>query len=273
MRIPLQRGRPFVSLEDAQAPPVALVNEEWVRRFLPDADPLGQRITIGANLGSMGTLPEVPRQIVGVVGDVRHAGLGAGVEAEIYFPMAQGVWRFVGLIVRIDDGTRPSLLLKPIMEEIWAVDANLPVSDAGLMQDNAARSIAQPKLYMGLLTAFATMAWILALVGVYGVVSQAVGQRTYEMGLRIALGASRGQILVRIVGEGVLLAAGGIVLGLLAAWALSRSFEELLFATSSRNPGAFLGVAALMAVAALAASLVPALRATRVNPHLILRNG
>jgi putative ABC transport system permease protein len=269
MGIPVVQGRSFLERDDPRSAAVALINEEMRRRYFAGESAVGQRLTMGARLGSMGAFDEIEREIVGVVGDVKYAGLGKEVVPEVYFPLAQGTWRSVGLVVRTAGD--PSGLVKPVMREIWSLDPNLALSDVSTMEQNVAKSILQPKFYMGLLTIFAAMAWVLAMAGVYGVVSQAVGRRTQEIGIRMALGAGRSQILRRVLADGLAMALAGVVAGALGARLLSRVLEGLLFATSPRDPGAFLAVAALVMAAALAASWLPAYRATRVDPLVVLR--
>jgi putative ABC transport system permease protein len=270
LRIPVLRGRAFTRQDRAGAPAVAVVNQEMARRSFAGANPVGERLTIGASLGSMGTLDTVPRTIVGVVADVRHAGAGQEPVPEVYFPLAQGTWRSMGILVRAQGD--PAALTRPAMQAIWSLDPNLPVSDVGTMEQNVAKTIAQPRFYMALLAAFAALAWVLAIAGVYGVVAQAVEQRSGEIGLRLALGAGRPQILRRVLADGLKLALAGVAFGMLAALWLGRALEGLLFGTSPRDPEAFLTVAVLVALAALAASCIPAYRATRVDPLTVLRS-
>jgi putative ABC transport system permease protein len=270
LRIPLRQGRPLSERDGEQAPAVAVVNETMARRFFPGENPLGKRLTIGARLGTMGTLDEVPREIVGVVGDVRPVGLGEEPIPEVYFPLAQGTWRSMAVLVRTDGD--PAALTRPVQKAIWTVDPNLPVADVGTMEENVAKSIAQPRFLTAVLAAFAAVAWALALAGVYGVVAQAVARRNREIGLRLALGADRPQILRRVLVDSLALALAGVACGSLAALWLSRFLEGQLFGTSPRDLGAFLSVAALVAAAALVASCLPAYRATRVDPLVVLRN-
>jgi putative ABC transport system permease protein len=158
------------------------------------------------------------------------------------------------------------------MRVIWELDPNLPVADVGTMEQNVSKSIAQPRFSMALLTVFAAVAWALAIVGVYGVVAQAVGQRNREIGLRLALGAGRPRILRRVLADGLTLSLAGVASGTVAALWLGRLLEGRLFGTSARDPGAFLLVAGLIALAALAASCIPAYRAMRVDPLVVLRS-
>jgi putative ABC transport system permease protein len=262
MRIPLLKGRYFTEQDRDKSPPVVIVNETMVNRFWPDEDPVGKRLTI-PSLGAD------PREVVGVVADVKHSSLNAESGLEIYVPSLQKPLTIMALVVHTTSD--PLLMTGAVRGAIQAVDRNQPVYDVKTMEQVVSESVSQPRLYTLLLGIFATLALVLAAVGIYGVMNYSVAQRTHEIGIRMALGAQRGDILRMVVGQGMLLALVGIVVGLVAAFLLTRVMETLLFGVSTRDLATFFIIPLVLAAVAFLSSYIPARRATRVDPMVALR--
>ena len=265
MGIGLLSGRPFGPEDRAGALPVAIVSETAARRFWPGESPLGKRIRTN-NVES----PENPwRTIVGVVGDVRHYGLDIAPEPQFYLPHRQNPTQFMTLVVR--SANNPESQIAPVREQIWAIDKDQPVFGVKTMESFVAESIAPRRFTMLLLSLFAGVALLLAIIGLYGVMSYAVTQRTHEIGVRMALGAQGGDVLKMIVGHAMTLVVVGVVAGLLAAFALTRVIASFLYGVSATDPWTFVGVPLLLCAVAAAASYIPARRATKVDPMVALR--
>ncbi len=262
MGIPLKRGRMLSAADTAEAPAVALVNETMARRFWPDRDPLGMRFSLDSGRHWL--------TVAGVVGDVKQAGLDVPPRPEFYVPYEQERGWPADLAVRTAGD--PLGLLPAIRREIRAVDRDQPITNTGTMEDILDREVFQRRLQMLILACFAGCALVLASIGVYGVLSYLVNWRTREIGVRMALGADSSDILASVIGQGVVLAASGIAIGLAAALALTRLMSHLLFGVTATDPATFIGVPALFLAIALLASYIPARRATRVDPVLVLRN-
>lgn len=265
--IPLTKGRLFADSDTAQTANVALLNEAAARRYFSTEDPIGKRIELGWGRGP-GT-PRAGGEIVGIVGDVRERGLDEDYPAEIYLPMRQ--WPVARMTMVARTTVPPLGLAAELTQAVHDVDANLPVSNIRTVQDVVSESIAQPRFYMLLLATFAAVALVLAAIGIFGVMSYTVSQRTREIGIRMALGAQGGRVVSMVVGQAMLLAAAGLALGLAAALALSRTMTTLLFDLSPTDPMTFAIVAAVLALVAFLASYVPARRAAGVDPMLALR--
>lgn len=263
MGMTLVEGRLFESSDDSQSPLVALVDESFAERFWPDESPLGQRITLGG-----GDDPEW-RTIVGVVRHAKHYGLGVDGREQLYLPHAQFSQRTMYLAVH--SAGEPGGLLGELRRELAALDPALPPYDIRTMQDRLSDSLAQARFNVVLLAVFAGLALVMALTGIYGVMSYAVSQRTHEFGIRMALGAHSGDILTLVLRRGLLLTLIGIGAGLAAALALTRLLASLLFGVSVTDPATFLGISLLLAAVALLACCLPAWRATRVEPMVALR--
>jgi predicted permease len=266
--IPILRGRAFTPQDRQGAPRVVVLNERAAERLWPGQDPIGRRIGAATAYFAGG---DSTAEVVGVVADVRYGGLDDEPMPDLYFPALQA--RFGGfgtLFVRAGSG-RPEALLDAIRREVRALDPNLPLYNVLTMEQRAGAALARPRFAATLLGAFAGIALVLAVVGLYGVLAFAVAQRTREIGLRMALGAGEGRVLRGVLGQGLALAGAGILLGLLGAVALQRIMGGLLYGVAATDPLILGGMALLMALAATAAALLPARRATRVDPMVALR--
>jgi putative ABC transport system permease protein len=266
LRIPLRQGRLFDSRDGAAAAGVAIINEAAARRYWPDRSPIGQSLRCHISLVAQ---KELPRRIVGVVGDVRFDGLDRGSEPEIFLPHAQHPVTIMAVLLR--SANDPNVLVPQARAAVRALDSNLPLSRPRTMEQVVSASVGQRRFSMLLLAAFAALALLLAAVGIHGVLACAVEQRTQEIGVRMALGAPPRELLLRIVGEGLGLAAVGAALGLAAAIALTRLLSSLLYGVSPTDPITLALVAAVVAAMALLASYLPARRAARVDPTVALR--
>ncbi len=262
MQIPLRAGRLITHSDRDTAPPVLLVNETLARQFWPNENAVGKRITLSRE--------KVLREIVGVVGDVKHYTLDGETRPEMYFPAAQLPERVMSVVVRTS--TPPESLEGAVRSELAALDRDQPIAAMRTLEDLLSRSVARPRLYSALLAIFSTVSVLLAAVGIFGVMSFAVGQRTHELGIRIALGASPGAVQAMVLREGLLFTLAGAGLGIAGALALTRLLRALLFSITATDPATFIGATLLMAIVATAACLVPARRATRADPMVALRS-
>ena len=276
MGLPLLKGR-FLSEQDTEkSPSVAVIDENMARELFPNQDPIGQRLTIRG----IGPMPEWPMEIVGVVGHVKHFGLDSDAKQKIqyqfYFPYRQVPDIFLPqmaenltLVTRTTGD--PVGLTSAIKDQVLAVDKDQPVSNVRTMEQIVSDSIAQQRFSMLLLGLFAAVALVLAGVGIYGVMSYSVAQRTHEMGIRMALGARATDVLGMVVKQGMMLAALGVVIGLAAAFLLTRLMASLLYGVSATDPLTFIAISLLLAGVALGACFIPARRATKVDPMVALR--
>lgn len=268
MNIPLRGGRDIQATDRAGAQPVALVNEAAVRRYFGGNDPIGRTVTMG--WGREAHPDGVSGTIVGVVADVKLQELGEEPLPTVYFAHAQVGVPGMSIIVR-SPGRNPLLVVPRLRDELHALDANLPLDEVRLLDDILADSVAQPRFYMTLLLLFAGVAVVLAAVGIFGVMSFAVAQRRREIGIRMALGAPHASVLRLVLREGLLLTATGVVIGLVAAVALTRVMESLLYGVAATDTVALVGATAILAGTALVASCLPARRAAGMDPLLALR--
>ena len=269
MGIRLLRGRPFSWHDDESAPPVAIVDETFVRAWFPDQDPIGKRVKVNAGHVPPG-MPEPPwTTIVGVVNHVKNYGIDQESRVEIYVPFLQSTLTQINLVVKTRGDA--ALAVRAIRDAVREADPSLPVFGVRTMDEYLARTLTSKRLLMMVLGVFALVALTLAAVGIYGVMSYAVAQRTSEIGIRMALGAHPRDVLGLVVGQGLLLTIAGLVLGLGAAWWLTRLLATLLFGVSTSDPATFAGVALLLGLVASIATWVPARRAARVDPLVALR--
>ena len=263
MGIPLLAGREFTEADNSTAKRVMVINQTMARQYWPNESPIGEHVTM-KDWG-----PPLTGEIVGVVGDVKTNGLDEAVGPMIYWPYFQFPELFNTIVVRGDGD--PSRFVPVVKAAIWSVNKNQPISTIQTLEQVLFESMARRRLYMILLGVFAGAALLLAGVGIYGMVSYSVSQRTREMGIRIAIGAERGDVLRMVLGQGAKVALLGVVLGMAAALALTRLMTSLLFGVSPTDPLTFAGVATLLTLVALGASFLPARRATRVDPMVALR--
>jgi len=262
MGIPLLRGRVFTEQDKKDSPRVAVINEELAKKFFPDEDPIGKRINVTNG-------PERFREIVGIVGDVKQYGLAQPTTMQTYEPCLQTAFSAMTLVVRADGN--PAALSGAIRSEVLAIDKEQPVSRIRPLEQVVSESVAKQRFLMLLLGIFASVALVLAAVGLYGVMSYSVNQRTHEIGIRAALGAQRKDVLKLVVGQGMVLALTGAGIGLAASFALTRLMASLLFGVSATDPLTFAGIALLLTIVALLACYIPARRAMKVDPMIALR--
>jgi predicted permease len=275
-RIPLLRGRTFEDGDTGKSERVLIINQAMAKKYWPKGDPIGQRITIGKGLGPQ--FEEPTRQIVGIVGNVRENGLRTSDQPVMYVPEGQvtdPLTQFANSVIplswAIRTGNDPASLSTAIQREILAVDGQLPVSKIRTMEQVLSESTARQNFNMLLLTIFAGLALLLAAIGIYGLMSYTVEQRKQEIGIRMALGAGRGDMLKLIVRQGMLLAGIGVTIGLAAAFGLTRLLASLLFGVKTTDPMTYAAVALVLIAVALFATYVPARRATKIDPLIALR--
>jgi putative ABC transport system permease protein len=266
MGIPFVKGRDFTARDDNKASGVVIVNSSFAEKFFPGEDPIGKRIQPGISTDDN---DEVMREIVGVVGNVRHLKLNAEQDPEFYVPHAQIPFDSMTLVVKSEGGPRG--LADAIQNEVKALDKDLPIFNVKMLDDYVSASVAQPRFNTLLLAIFAGLALVLTAVGLYGVMSYSVAQRTHEIGIRMALGAQSSDVLKLVVGQGMILTLIGVTVGLSAAFALTRLMSSLLYGVSATDPATFATVALVLASVALLACYVPARKATKVDPMIALR--
>jgi putative ABC transport system permease protein len=263
------RGRLFNRLDDQDHPGVVIVNETFARRYFPDQNALGQRLKLSAPARIWQNQRIISSEIVGIVRDVKSAGLNAEAAPAYYVPATQAPLNAMTVLVRT--GADPLALLPTLRGAVWALDPNQPIANVNTMEKIVSESIAQPRLSMLLMGLFGALALVLAAVGIYGLLSYSVTQRTQEMGIRLALGAQVWDVLKLVLTQGLILVVIGEALGLLGALALTRLMSSLLFGVSPTDATTFIVVAGLLVGVALLACYVPARRATKVDPLVALR--
>ncbi len=276
--VPVVSGRDFRDADTASSALVAIINQAAAAAWWPHQNPIGQSLWIGKPYLPPALADPAPRTIVGVVGNVRQDGLGHLPPPALYIPLAQtgtGAMSLVTKIIPIALVVRtagdPNAVRSALREAIWSVDPNQPISDLLTMRQVEASGLGPHQFNFALLGIFAALALALAALGIYGVMSYGVAERRRELGLRMALGATPGQLLGMVLAEGARLAAAGIVLGGLAAWLLQRLLAHQVSSLSSLSPALALAVAATLLALALAACLGPAVRAARLDPQQALR--
>jgi len=257
------RGRGLAQTDDATSFPVAVVSMEVAGEFWPNEDPVGRRIRVAGSDEWM--------QVVGVVGDVRSSSRTEAPSKSIYIPHAQDARNSMYLIGR--NTQEPGALAGPIREAIWSVDAGLPVGDIRTLERAHYEAFASDYALASLFITFAFFALVMASVGIYGVMAYSVSQRQAEIGLRMALGAEIGNVRWMVVGQGLRLLGMGVALGLLASYGLSRLLQNIVFGISPTDPLTFVGVPIILCLVALVANMIPAIRATRLDPAATLREG
>lgn len=259
----LLKGRDFTAHDNEASPPVVIISELFAQRHWPNQDPLGKRIVVGDDGPN-------PREIVGVVKAIKQNQWTAEPNLEMYLPHLQSpAPRGLALVVRSEGD--PVAIVGAIENQVWSIDKNLPVSGIRTMEEVIAESIEQQRFNMFLLSLFASVALTLAIVGIYGVMSESVTSRTHEIGIRIALGAQAADVVRMVVRQGMVLAAIGIGIGLLGALWLSQFMSKLLYEVSPTDSATFLLIPLVVALVVLCACLIPARRATKVDPLEALR--
>jgi predicted permease len=263
MRIPLLKGRSFSDSDLGGSLNVAVVNDALARTVFPGQDPIGKQIT---NFGP----DNLTLQIIGVVGNVRHVGLDADPNSEIYQLLGQAQWPSMFVAIR-SATSDPTSLTAEAQNAVWGVNKDVPLANVRTMQEVIANSVQRRKFSMLLLTIFAVAAMLLAAVGLYGVMSYSVAQRTHEIGIRMALGARRPDVLTLVVKQGMALALMGIAAGTVLSLAMTRLISGMLFGITATDPLTFAAVAALLGTVAFLANYLPARRASKVEPMVALR--
>ncbi|HZT32229.1 MAG TPA: ABC transporter permease [Bryobacteraceae bacterium] len=264
MAIPVLKGRAFTAQDTKESLPVAVIDDVMARRYWPNQDPIGKRFKIGSMNSKTPWLV-----VLGVAGSVKHSALGAEGRPEFFLPCAQREWQQMALVAR--SAVDPSSLAQAVKREVWKLDADQPVSRVTTMQVLVSDSVALPRFHSLLLGIFAGLALLLAGIGIYGVMSYSVTQRTHEIGVRMALGAAPGDVLRMLVGRSLALALAGTAAGLVAALALSRLLAGFLFGVTPTDAWTYAGISGLLLGVAGLASYLPARRALRVDPMIALR--
>jgi putative ABC transport system permease protein len=263
MRIPLLKGRTFSESDMGSSVNLAVVNDALARTVFPGQDPIGKQLShFGPN--------DLTLEIVGVVGNVRHVGLDADPHSEIYQLLGQAQWPSMFVAIR-SATSDPTSLTSAAQNAVWSVNKDVPLASVRTMQDLIANSVQRRKFSMFLLSIFAGVAMLLAAIGLYGVMSYSVAQRTHEIGIRMALGARRPDVLALVVKQGMALAVAGVAAGAVLALAMTRLIAGMLFGITATDPLTFAGVAALVGTVAFLANYLPAHRASKVDPIVALR--
>ena len=261
MGMGILKGRSFDGHDVKESAPVIIINDIMAERLYPGRDALGKHIFLSND--------KQGREIVGIVPYLRHHRLDEKPQSEMYLPNLQSF--SIASTVVVQTAVNPMSLVGPIREEVRALDKDLPVYDVKTMEQRLSESVAERRFTLILLGTFAATALVLAAIGIYGVMSYSVTRQTHEIGIRMALGAQRNHVLKTVIGQGMAMTMIGVVIGLIAAVALTRSLESLLYGVSARDPFTFVIIPAALIAVALSACLVPALRATKIDPMVALR--
>ena len=269
MGIPLAKGREFTDRDDLSSPPVLIINEALARQYFPNEDPIGKRIAPGFSTVPVSDDDTGMREVIGVAADVKHQNLQAPPQPEIYFAQAQMPMSAMTVVVRTAGD--PRALQTTVRSVVQSLDKNAPVYGVRTVEEILDRSVATPRFNTLLLGLFAAVALILTTVGLYGVISCSVSENTQQIGIRVALGAQRSDVLKLIVGQGVMLTIAGVVIGLVGAYGLTRLMSSLLFGVGSTDPWTFTAVAVLLLCVAAVACYLPARRAMNLDPMVALR--
>ena len=260
----MQSGREFTDADNAQAPKVVIVNQALARRFWPNENPIGKHIAVGRQPAS---------EVVGMAADMKNRGLALDAQPQIYMPFPQLPWGNMNLLVRT--ATDPHSMVSAVRAQISALDSDQPVTTVQTVDELMDSSRAKPRFILLLLGVFSATALVLAIIGIYGVLAYSVAQRRQELGIRLALGAEKSDILRLVVSYGLTLAAAGVVFGLIFAlalsWIMARVLSGVLYKVSARDLTTFAVAPVVFLVIALMASYLPARRATQVDPNEALR--
>ena len=259
--IPFIKGRLFGAEDRIDTPPVLIINQTMAQKFWAGADPLGKQVKFVED-GTTAT-------IVGVVGDAKHYWLNEVQRPQMYAAYSQQPGFFATAVIRTT--VEPLSISEPVRQAVWKVDSDQPMWKIRTVEFLVNRSTADRKFLMALMGIFATLALVLTIIGLYGVISYLVNQRTQEIGIRMALGAQMGDILRMVLKQGMVLVLTGVALGLAASWLLTRLMSQLLYQVSATDPLTFGGISLMLITVALLACYLPARRATKVDPLVALR--
>jgi len=268
MQIPLVRGRTFDSRDVRNSAPVMIINRQFAEQYFPHEDPIGRRIKIGAS-DSEARESYRTREVVGIVGDIRSKDLSTLPRPAYYVPLPQLMWGAPTLVIRTEGS--PASVAAEVHKVLAAMDPDSPLYEIRSMDDYLALDLGRARFQTVLLTLFACIALLLTAVGLYGVMAYAVAQRTHEIGVRMALGASQEAVLRMVMQNGALLTVSGIGIGVAGALALASVIQALLYQIPPRDPMTYVVVCVMLGAVALLASYIPALRATKVDPMFALR--